>query len=99
MKVFISQPMRNKTDEEILKVRADIKRKLERTYDENVEIIDSFFQEAPHEAKPLWYLGESLKLMSDADLVVFTSDWRSARGCRIERQCAIDYGLKMMLMN
>ena len=51
---------------------------------DTVEIIDSFFQSAPTEAKPLWFLGKSLELLSTADVCLFVGDWENARGCRIE---------------
>lgn len=57
-KLFISQPMRGKTDEEILAVREKAIKSAEKQVGEPVEVIDSFFQSAPVDAKPLWYLGE-----------------------------------------
>lgn len=59
-KLFISQPMRGKTDEEILAVRAQAKLEMERSWGEKMAVIDSFIRNAPAEAKPLWYLGKSL---------------------------------------
>ena len=41
-KLFISQPMRGKTDEEILAVRAQAIQSAERVMGEKVEVIDSF---------------------------------------------------------
>lgn len=70
-KLFISQPMRGKTDEEILSVREKAIRSAEKQIGEPVEVIDSFFQSAPVDAKPLWYLGESLKLLAEADVAFF----------------------------
>lgn len=40
---------------------------------EPVEVIDSFFQEAPADAKPLWFLGKSLELLSGADVAYFAA--------------------------
>lgn len=60
---------------------------------EPVEILDSFFQEAPAEAKPLWFLGKSLEVLSEADLAAFAPGWETARGCKIEHQCAKEYGI------
>lgn len=57
-KLFISQPMRGKSDEEILKEREKAIKSAEKQMDEPVEVIDSFFQSAPTDARPLWYLGE-----------------------------------------
>ena len=92
-KLFISQPMRDKTDEEILAVRAKAIESAEEALGEKVEVIDSFFQNAPADAKPLWYLAKSLELMSTADVAYFAKDWEKYRGCRIENTCAIEYGI------
>lgn len=46
-KLFISQPMRGKTDEEILAAREKAIKSAERNLGEPVEVIDSFFQNAP----------------------------------------------------
>lgn len=96
-RLFISQPMRGKTDEEILAVRAKAIESAERNIGEKVEVIDSFFQNAPAAANPLWYLGESLKLMSTADVVYFAKGWEEARGCRIENTCALEYGIELVI--
>ena len=96
-KLFISQPMNGKTNDEILAVRNRAIESAERELGEKVEVIDSLFKDAPHEAKPLWFLGESLKLLSEADVVFFAKGWEKARGCRIENQCAIDYGIDLII--
>jgi hypothetical protein len=98
MRVFISQPMKNKTNEEILSERERaIKYIKENLRDgDSVEIVDSFFQDAPHDAKPLWFLGKSLELLSTADMVYFCKDWEKARGCRIEHECAEEYGIPII---
>ena len=95
-KLFISQPMRGKTDEEILAVREKAIASAERNLGEQVEVIDSFFQNAPAEAKPLWFLGKSLELLSTADVAYFAKGWEDARGCRIENTCAIEYGIDVI---
>lgn len=98
MRVFISQPMKNKTNEEILTERGKaIKYIKENLKDgDSIEIIDSFFQDAPHDAKPLWFLGKSLELLSTADMVYFCEDWEKTRGCRIEHECAEEYGIPII---
>lgn len=96
-KLFISQPMRGKTDEEILAEREKAMRRAEREFKEPIAVIDSFFQDAPAEAKPLWFLGKSLELLADADAVYFAKGWEDARGCRIEHQCAIEYGIELVI--
>lgn len=95
-KLFISQPMRGKTDEEILAVRKKAIESAEKLVGEPVEVIDSFFQAAPVDAKPLWFLGKSLELLATADVAYFAKGWDEARGCKIENTCAIEYGIAVI---
>ena len=95
-KLFISQPMRGKTDAEILKEREKAIASAQKYLGEEVEVIDSFFQSAPADAKPLWFLGKSLELLSTADVAYFAKGWEEARGCRIENTCAIEYGITVI---
>lgn len=97
-KLFISQPMRGKTDEEILAVRSQVKRDVEKSLGEKVAVLNSFFRgvQGDPEAeamRPLWCLGESIKLMAKADVAYFAEGWEDARGCKIEHECAIEYGI------
>ena len=95
-KLFISQPMRDKTDEEILTERERAIESAKKHLGEDVEVIDSFFKEAPHDAKPLWYLAKSLELLATADVAYFCKDWDKYRGCKIENTCAIEYGIDVI---
>ena len=95
-KLFISQPMKGKTDEEILKEREKAIESAKQFLGEEVEVVDSFFRYAPADAKPLWFLGKSLELLSTADIVYFAKDWENYRGCRIENLCAIEYGIAVI---
>ena len=97
MKVFISQPMRDKTDEQIKEERALAVERIKCQFpDEEIEIIDSFFEGAPHDAKPLWFLGESIKLLADADLAYFIRGWNAYRGCKMENKAAKEYGINVI---
>lgn len=95
-KLFISQPMRDKTDEQIEAERNRAIENAKEVLGEEVEVIQSFFKGAPHDAMPLWYLGESIKLLGQADFVYFCKDWEKYRGCCIERECCIRYGINYM---
>ena len=90
-KLFISQPMRGKTNEEILAVRQKAVEVAEKHLGEKVEVIDSFFQDAPVDAKPLWFLGKSIEMLSTADVAYFAEGWDEARGCKVEWLCAESY--------
>ena len=93
-KIFISQPMKDRTNQEIEQERKEIIEKAEKHFGE-IEVIDSFFKDAPYDAKPLWFLGKSLELLSDANVIVLGKGWEHTRGCRIEHECAIQYGIKI----
>ena len=94
-KLFISQPMRDKTDEEIKTERENIIKEVTNVLGE-VDVIDSFFESAPHDAKPLWFLGKSLELLSNADCAYFAEGWKDYRGCKIEHECAVQYGIDIV---
>ena len=96
-KLFISQPMRGKSDEEILAEREKAIQAARVELREDVEVIDSYFQGAPADARPLWFLGKSLELLSTADIAYFAPGWEKARGCKIERMCADEYGIPSIL--
>lgn len=95
-KLFISQPMNGKSDEEILSVREKAIEAAKKRVGEPVEVIDSFFQSAPADARPLWFLGKSLELLATADVAYFAKGWDSARGCKIEHTCATEYGIDVI---
>ena len=95
-KLFISQPMRDKTNEEIESVRNAAIESARHFLNEDVEVIDSFFKNAPIDAKPLWFLGKSLELLSTADIAYFAKGWENMRGCRIEHTCAVEYGINVI---
>ena len=93
-KLFISQPMGGKSEEEILKLREDaIKAVKDYCNDSDIEVIDSYIETAPADASPFWYLGESIKMLADADIVFLVDGWQNARGCKVEYICALEYGI------
>ena len=94
-KLFISQPMKDKTNEEIKEERNEIVKRVTERFGE-VEVIDSFFENAPHDAKPLWFLGKSLELLSTADCAYFAEGWKEYRGCKIEHEAAVHYGIDIV---
>ena len=98
MKVFISQPMKDKTEKEIVDQRKRIEDYIKSEVDEDVEIIDSYVQDAPDECNPVFFLGLSLQFLSQADLAVFAQGYENARGCVIEREVCDKYGIPAVTM-
>ena len=98
-KIFISQPMKGLTDEEILNKRQEIRKNAEKVIKEPVELIDSFIEDYPEEINkhiPVLYLGKSIQFLSQADVAYFGGDWRNARGCKIEHEVAKQYGIEII---
>jgi hypothetical protein len=93
LKVFISQPMIDKTDEQILNERKRAISIIKKKYGKNAEILDSFIKVAPHDSTPVWFLGKSLEILSQANLAYFIGDWKKYRGCKIENIVAHEYGI------
>lgn len=101
-KVFISLPMRGRTDEEVRQRQTEILEKFQKTYGiPSVEFIDSFVKAVPvtlnnPNSIGAWCLGDSIKLMAFADVVIFAKDYLEARGCIIEHTVCLEYGIPIM---
>ena len=88
------QPMKDKTDDEIKKEREKIIKIAKETIaTDDIEVIDSLFVCAPHDAKPLWFLGKAFELLSTADVAIFGKDWDNYRGCKMEQRACELYGI------
>lgn len=93
-KLFISLPMAGLSEEEIRKRIAEYKENAEYLMGEELELIDTFIVNGPDENikdPGLWYLGKSIMMMAEADVVYFGRGWRSARGCVVEYEAAYRY--------
>ena len=91
-KLFISQPMRWKTEIEILRERTIAYQKVVDILGEDVEVIDTYFKNFKENPKPLHYIAKSIECLAEADIVYFAKGWENARGCKIEHLCAVEYG-------
>ena len=96
MKIFISQYMGGRSNEEILKERLPVEKMLKT---KGYEIIDSIIEELPPENISniaTWYIAKSLELLSQADVIYFMKGWQQGSGCKIERQVAEEYGIDIL---
>lgn len=100
-KIFISQPMKDKTTEQIKKEREQAFSELYKLFGDDFEIIDSVFdfENVENVNKGLYYLSKSLELLSTADCAVFLNSWDKARGCLIEKECCDKYGIETIILN
>lgn len=92
-KLFISQPMNGKSDEQILKERSAAIVAASALIGEDVEVLETFYDDFAEDSKPLEYLGRSISDLAKADAAYFVKGWKERRGCKIEYLCAKNYGI------
>ena len=80
-KAMLSQPMAGKTKEEIVATRDRAIKALE---ERGVVQI------------PLCFLAKSLENMSLCHVAYFCKGWKKTRGCKIEHDAAVAYGLEVI---
>jgi len=102
IKLFISQLMRTKTDKEIMTKRQELLELVKEAFPGHEFILLPSFMnledEAPYslvvEDIGVYYLAQSIELLSCADLVVFEEKYFQGRGTRVEHEICEIYGLK-----
>ena len=102
-KAMLSQPMNGKTDEEIIETRERAIKALEA---KGYEVVNTLFADEWYSCKsmkergvvhfPLCFLAKSLENMSLCHAAYFCKGWEKARGCRIEHDAAVAYGLDIL---
>lgn len=87
--------MRGRTQEEI-KASIEKMKNIAEVYEgEELELIDSYIEDRPPKnvKEAVWYLGESLKKLSQADIFIGISECSNWDGCYIENEVASRYGI------
>ena len=102
-KVMLSQPMAGKTEQEIVETRERAIKFLESM---GYEVVNTLFTDEWYSKEkmqergvvqiPLCFLAKGLENMSLCHAVYFCKGWEKARGCRIEHDTALAYGLDVM---
>ena len=102
MKAMLSQPMAGKCEKEIIETRERAIKVLKgKGYDiVNTLFTDEWYSKESMEKRgvkniPLCFLAKSLENMSLCEAAYFCKGWQDARGCRIEHEAAVAYGLKI----
>lgn len=103
MKAMLSQPMAGKTEEEIVATREKAVAALKA---KGYEIVNTLFTDEWYSSEkmkergvvqiPLRFLAKSLENMSLCHAAYFCKGWENARGCRIEHDAAVAYGLDVI---
>lgn len=96
MRVMISMPMNGRNEAEVKEQKQKIKEAFAKLH---IDVVNNIFLEEKAQGynyPALFYLAKSIDVMGKVDAVYFVKDWATARGCRIERQIAEAYGVKIL---
>ena len=103
LKAMLSQPMAGKTNEEIVATREKAVAFLKGMGYEVVNTLftDEWYSKEAMESRgvvqiPLCFLAKSLENMSLCHAAFFCKGWEQARGCKIEHDAAVAYGLEII---
>ena len=104
-KLFISCPMKGRTEKAIKDSMNRLHSLAEIVIGEKLEAIDSYIENAPEfkDGTPenkirLWYLGESIKKIGEADVFIGSSYDGMYPGCDVEQETARKYGIHMIYL-
>ena len=98
-KLFISCPMRGRTDEDIKKSMKQLHEIAEIYAGEKLEVIDTFLEGADYKGNPLLCLGESIKRMQEADYFIGVRESWEWHGCWAENEIFVRYkGRRNMIL-
>ena len=101
MKVMISMPMAGKHDKVVFmnsSVKEEYNNIVEQFKKLHIEVVDTYFtDDISNISRPdIYFLAKSILAMQDVDAVYFADGWRNARGCEIEHQVCMKYGIKTL---
>lgn len=91
-RIFISTPMNGKSKEEIMS-RIDYLSDKIHSQISTYSIPVWGFQENVYGGNPIAALAEGVRRLSYCDAILLDTGWEDARGCRIEKAVAEEYGL------
>lgn len=104
MNVFISLPFSGQPSYIVKKRIVDISETIKCHYkdlgwSQEIVIIDNYnHPELGKDAHRLMHLGRSIQQLSEAEIIFFSWDWVTAKGCKIEHKIAEEYGIPRIIM-
>ena len=107
--IFISQPMTGKSEEEILATRQKAIDEIHQLASKDgveINIIASYIDDATRKRFEervsddinwdIYWLSKSLERLAMADTIWLCEGWEYSKGCNVELECAISYGLDIV---
>jgi hypothetical protein len=98
IKIMLSSPMANKTDDEINYERNEMANLLFDYYEDNCEIMSTVIENHT-EKSALECLSESILFMSMTDVLAMGFGWENARGCSLEHDIALAYDVPIVYLD
>lgn len=103
-KLFISVPMRGRTEENIRASIEKMHKMAEIIFGEELEVIQSYIEDHPpkNSNEAIWYLGKTIQLMSEADYFIGIYSYLCGMvysGCEIESSVASNYEIPYVLVD
>lgn len=98
-KLFISCPMKGRTEENIRKSMEKMHKIAEIVFGEELEVIPSYIEDEPPENvvnRGIWYLGKSILMIAEADFFIGVDYSDVFKGCNVERNIAEEYNIPIM---
>lgn len=94
-KLFISCPMKGRTEENIRDSIARMHKIAEAYFGQQLEVIPSYIpDQAPYVVnRRIWYLGESIKMMAEAEYYIGITYCDAFAGCCVENEVAQHYDI------
>ena len=102
-KAMLSQPMAGKSQEEIVATRD---KAIAALTEKGFDVVNTLFTDEWYSQEkivergvvqiPLHFMAKSLEHMSLCHAVYFCKEWELMRGCKIEHDAAVAYGLEII---
>lgn len=100
-KLYISCPMKGRTEEAISHDMDRMHKMAEIVFDQELEVIPTYVKHDPPETgnKAIWCLGESIKKMAEADYFIGVRWLDGVPECRVENEVTAAYDIPRTFVN
>lgn len=95
-KLFISCPMKGRTEENIRNSMERMHKIAEIVFDQELEVISTYIEDNPpkNSKHAVWFLGKSIQLLSEADYFIGIEWCDFYKACEVERIVAKRYEIE-----
>lgn len=94
-RVFISMPMKGKSDEEVYQDMEKAKTRVKELWGDSIQILDSICKDYDSNKGRGQFVRFSIKLLATADALYVCRGWERAPGCALEVECATHFDMQI----